>query len=226
MSCEAEISSSGTLAGASAPDIGEFSAGNSPRSGELDFCVALFPCAMRLASAAKRTRRSSSLIKSMESLPPFSFGSIATRVPRAWVSSRSISNISGAYRYSFLRTLSNAMRRAIDSVSRTVSFLSIISRKSTLCSCGLSISINSGRVWPSEIFPSESACCISGVSVRSRMVLETYSRLLPTFSATCPCLNPNSFTKRANACARSIGFRSSRWRFSMIATSSFVLSSS
>src|SRR3989344_607604 len=174
----------------------------------------------------KRARKSSSPIKSIESLPPFSFGSIATRVPSASVSSFSILKISGEYKYSFLRTLSNAMRRAILSVSRTVRRLSIISLKSTSCSSARSDSINSGLVWPSVILPSESASCIACGRRSRRMVLLTYSRLLPTFSATSVCLNPNCLVSCSNALARSVGLRSSRWRFSIIASSSFVVSSS
>ena len=54
-------------------------------------------------------------------------------------------------------------------------------------------------------------------------MLETYSRLLPTFLAISICLRLNSSTSCLKAIALSIALRSSLCRFSIIASSSFIL---
>ncbi len=151
---------------------------------------------------------------------------MCTRAPRRSCNSFSNCASSGVGRSSFLRTLSVAIRRAIRSASRTLILRKIISLKSVCCSSGRVFSIMSGRVWPSLILRFDTASSISDGSMRIRSVFATYSRLLPIFCPICVWVNLNSFTSRANACARSTLLRSSRWRFSMIASSSFTKLSS
>src|SRR3989344_3395602 len=93
---------------------------------------------------SSRVFKSSFEKKSIITLPPTSRRSIWTRVPRASRSLSSRSIISGSIALSFFRTLSTAIRLAIPSASRTVSFLSVISLKRTSCSSVLSVSIIKG----------------------------------------------------------------------------------
>ncbi len=115
---------------------------------------------------------------------------------------------------------------AIFSVSRTESFFTMSSLNNVSCCSGLVASIISGLVWPSVMRRSINACLICSGKASNRKLFETYSRDLPIFLPISAWEKLNSCASFSNATARSIGFKSSRWRFSIIANSNFNFGSS
>ena len=100
------------------------------------------------------------------------------------------------------------------SVSRTLSFSSNTLLARIYC-CSLSSIARRARACPVEIMSSMIICCTLSSSFRRRIEFVTAVLLFETRSATSSCFRRNSFSKRLYACASSIGFRFSRWIFSI-----------
>ena len=76
-------------------------------------------------------------------------------------------------------------------------------------------SASSARAWPISSAPSISISCTGRASLSRRSRLVVALRERPTASAACSCVILNSSTRRCRPAASSIGFRFSRWMFSI-----------
>ena len=100
------------------------------------------------------------------------------------------------------------------SVSRTLSFssktfMAVVSWRAS------SEIPRSALAWPAEIISAITISWTFEESFRRRMELVTAVLLLATLSAISSCFRWNSSIRRLYAIASSIGFRSSRWMFSI-----------